>query len=165
MKHYSYISLPIKLAAVGFMEWSVKLLCFIATVRLNLDFWHWSYGPWSPSQLVLWCCGCRSLRWRGTWARLPERGRKRSGGEWLPFAELTSAPLAGGEHCESASHTESHQWPDRWGFSKLMLHPRGTWLENRCSLVTFVTHLQPIMEKIQTWWTKASPLGPNIVAH
>lgn len=151
MKHYSYTSLPIKLAAVGFVEWSVKLLCFIATVRLNLDFWHWSYGPWSPSQLVLWCCGCRSLKWRGTWAQPPERGRKRSGGEWLPFAELTSAPLAGGEHCESASHTESHQWPDRWGFSKLMLHPGGTWLQNWCSLVTFVTHLQPIMEKIQTW--------------
>lgn len=112
------------------MEWSVKLLCFIATVRVNLDFWRRSYGPRSPSQLVLWCRCCRSLKWRGTWARLPERGRKRNGGEWLPFVELTSAPPAGGEHCESASHTESHHWPDRWGFSVLMLHPRGAWLEN-----------------------------------
>lgn len=81
----------------------------------SCEFGHvsqWRFYFQSPSHPPsALCCGCRSLKWWGVQARLPERGRKRSGEVTFPFSTLTSAPLAEGTHYGPKSQPGKHQWP------------------------------------------------------
>lgn len=77
------------------MHFGASLLSFM---------WIWGYYLQSPSHPpVVLCYGCRSLKWWGVRARRPERGHKRNGEQTFLFSSLTSAPLAGGMHCEPTS--------------------------------------------------------------